>query len=166
MLGLIRAYGQERAILIGHDWGAAVTWYLAGRNPEKVSRAIILNVPHLEVMVKRLRTDRQQLAKSWYIGLFQIPGLVETVGRLTNYRQGEQLLTRYSALPDTFSADDVERYRQAWSRPRAMKSMVNWYRAMTRHAPEKVDLRLPMPVLIIWGAQDRSLLAAVWPMKV
>jgi pimeloyl-ACP methyl ester carboxylesterase len=36
--------------------------------------------------------------------------------------------------------------------------MLNWYRAMLRHRPPMpADLRLKMPVLLIWGAKDIAL---------
>ncbi len=37
-LGLLDAYGLGRAHVLGHDWGAAVGWNLAGRHPDRVAR--------------------------------------------------------------------------------------------------------------------------------
>src|SRR5213078_2644085 len=46
MLGLADALGHRRFAVIGHDWGGVVACHLASRNPERVTRAAILNAPH------------------------------------------------------------------------------------------------------------------------
>jgi pimeloyl-ACP methyl ester carboxylesterase len=33
VLGLIDAFGEEKAILIGHDWGAPICWNIAALHP-------------------------------------------------------------------------------------------------------------------------------------
>ena len=36
----------RKVILIGHDWGAALSWLFAGQNPALVERLVVLSVPH------------------------------------------------------------------------------------------------------------------------
>ena len=79
--GLIDALGEERAHVVGHDWGAAVAWMVATLHPERVERLAILNVPHPETMLRTLRTSPQQLRHSWYMFFFQIPWLPEWLTR-------------------------------------------------------------------------------------
>ncbi len=45
MLGLLDALGEERAVFVGHDWGAPVVWTLAQRAPERVRGVAALSVP-------------------------------------------------------------------------------------------------------------------------
>ena len=40
MVGLIRALGREKAIVVGHDWGAPVAWNSALLRPD-VFRAVV-----------------------------------------------------------------------------------------------------------------------------
>ena len=47
VLGLATALGQSTFSIVGHDWGGALAWHLAARNPDRISRAVILNEPHL-----------------------------------------------------------------------------------------------------------------------
>src|SRR5579859_6091395 len=47
VLGLMDALGEERAVLVGHDWGAPVVWHLALRAPERVRGVAALSVPYL-----------------------------------------------------------------------------------------------------------------------
>ena len=43
VLGLATALGQSTFSIVGHDWGGALAWHLAARNPDRISRAVILN---------------------------------------------------------------------------------------------------------------------------
>ena len=45
--GVLDAVAGSKACVVGHDWGAAVTWYLAARYSERISRAAMLSVPIL-----------------------------------------------------------------------------------------------------------------------
>lgn len=45
--GLVEAFGEENAILIGHDWGAPIAAHAALFHPERVSALITMSVPHL-----------------------------------------------------------------------------------------------------------------------
>jgi len=64
----------SKAFVVGHDWGAAVTWYLAGRYSERISRAAMLSVPHPRIFTKNLMTNPAQLRRSWYMLFFSFPG--------------------------------------------------------------------------------------------
>ena len=39
IIGLIDAAGQQKVFLVGHDWGAAVTWWVANKYPERLERS-------------------------------------------------------------------------------------------------------------------------------
>jgi len=43
--GLITAFGEEKAVIVAHDWGGAVAWTLASYFPEVIERLIVLNIP-------------------------------------------------------------------------------------------------------------------------
>ena len=46
VLGLVRALGHERALIVGHDWGGVAAWNLGMQHPEAVERLIVINAPH------------------------------------------------------------------------------------------------------------------------
>lgn len=157
VIGLIEAAGEQEAIIVGHDWGASVAWWLAHVHPERVKRLIILNVPHHNVMERTLQSSFAQLLKSWYIFFFQIPQLPEWILRQGNHYFMQRAIVE-SARPKTFSPADLAKYRAAWNRPNAVQSMLNWYRAVIQR-PSKTpsDPTIKMPTLVIWGTQDQFL---------
>ena len=46
IFGLADTLGYDRFHLAGHDFGAMVGWNLAMRNPKRVKRLAIANIPH------------------------------------------------------------------------------------------------------------------------
>lgn len=154
VIGLIDAADREHAYLVGHDWGAAVTWWTALKYPQRLNKIAVLNVPHPRVMKRTLRSSWAQLRKSWYIFFFQLPGLPEALTRANNWQNGVAALRR-SSRPGLFTDADLLFYRTAWSQPGAITGMINWYRALLRSQPQPVATsRVQVPTLLIWGARD------------
>ena len=157
VIGLIDSLGFERVHLAGHDWGAAVAWWVAMHHSSRVKRLAILNVPHPHVMIPNILHKPSQRRKSWYIFFFQLPLLPEFVLSMKGHRIASSLLRR-SSLPGSFSQEDIARYREAWSQPGAWNGMINWYRAARRRTFGKLPpTRVQPPVLIIWGKNDGAL---------
>ncbi len=44
IIGLITQFTDEKAIVIGHDWGGAVAWHLASTRPEYLEKLIAINI--------------------------------------------------------------------------------------------------------------------------
>ena len=157
IIGLIDALGYEKVNLVGHDWGAAVSWALAIKYPERLHRLSIMNVPHPAVMRRFLTRDLEQIRRSWYVFFFQLPWLPEAGMQQDNWRGAVGAL-RGSGKIHTFTNEDIEKYKEAWSQPNAMTSMINWYRALIRYQPAMPkDLRIKVPTLMMWGMKDFAL---------
>ena len=150
---------KTAALVVGHDWGANVAWHLALRAPHRVARLATINVPHPIIFADTLRSNVNQLLKSWYIGAFQVPLLPEVAMQADNCRILRNLLATdaLQAVP----ADVVEQYVQQFSRPGAFTGPVNYYRAAARGlwaAPRGV---YKGPVTVLWGEQDPYLDASM-----
>ena len=156
VVGLIDAADRETAAVAGHDWGAAVAWWLALAHPERIDSLTAVNVPHPTVMEDTLRSSFSQLRKSWYMFAFQVPMLPEAISTANNCRVLSRGLTN-SSRPGTFSAADLQRYREAWTQPGALTAMINWYRAMGRYRPRPPRQQVSVPTLVMWGQQDEFL---------
>jgi pimeloyl-ACP methyl ester carboxylesterase len=157
---LITELGEERAHVVGHDWGAAVAWGVATFHPEQVDRLAVLNVPHPERMLHTLQTSFGQLRRSWYMFFFQIPWLPERLMRWGGRRTFENLYKE--AKPGAYTAEDVARSEAALLGPDGLRGPINYYRAVLRQSPRRAKAQfkpIPAPTLVIWGEQDRHLMA-------
>ncbi len=157
VVGLIDATGQRQVRLVGHEWGAAVAWWVAGKYPERLSHLAILNVPHVAVMFRTVWRSWAQMRRSWYIFFFQIPRVPEASLRRNNWSNAIRSL-KGSSRRGVFTPEDIDGYRAAWSQPGAIGSMINWYRAAARSQRKLTGLgRIRVPTLMIWGARDIAL---------
>ncbi len=156
---LIRACGEERATVVGHDWGGIVAWLFAMRYPDMVERLVILNAPHPGSTTRALLSPVQWLRSS-YVLFFQIPWLPEAIWQAGNFALLRWLFRTDPQRRDAFTEEDIDRYVEAFSQPGALTATINYYRAAVQQNPLNVrqDLRrIERPVLVIWGLQDRAL---------
>lgn len=168
VVGLIDAAGAERALLVGHDWGAVVAWWAAQRHPERLEKMVALSAPHPLVLLKTLRSGWEQRRKSWYMYFFRLPKLPEALLGARKWRALEQSM-RSSALPGTFTDEDMIPYHKAWSQPGALTAMLNYYRALFRQQPGvpaslSASTSLPqihVPTLMIAGDKDELMASGV-----
>jgi epoxide hydrolase 4 len=157
ILGLIDALEYEKVNLVGHDWGAIVAWTLANKYPERLHKLSIMNAPHPAVMKRFLLRDFEQMRRSWYVYLFQLPWIPEAWMKRDNWRGAASAL-RGDGRIHTFTNEDIVKYKEAWSQPEAMTSMLNWYRAAVRYQlPIPKDPRIKVPTLMMWGMKDFAL---------
>ena len=71
---VIKHLGQQKAIVVGHDWGGVVAWQLAINVPQVVERLIILNLPHPRGLSRELAHNPEQQKNSAYARRFQTEG--------------------------------------------------------------------------------------------
>jgi pimeloyl-ACP methyl ester carboxylesterase len=90
---------------------------------------------------------------------FQLPFLPERGMRRGNFALLETMLRRDPVRPGAFSDADIRLYKEALSRPGALTSAINYYRAALRHPPRTRGRRWPegLRALLVWGEKDRYL---------
>jgi pimeloyl-ACP methyl ester carboxylesterase len=71
--------GDERSVLIGHDWGALTTYGAASHAPDAWRRIVTASIPPGSVMAGRL-LDYDQLKMFWYQYVFLQPTAEMIVG--------------------------------------------------------------------------------------
>ena len=79
--GLVHALGEERAVVVGHDWGAPVAWHCGLLRPDIFRAVGLLSVPYLPRPCEDIRPTEAMRAlvgeKEFYMLYFQEPGKAE-----------------------------------------------------------------------------------------
>lgn len=149
VVGLLDALGLSDAHLVGHDWGSAVAWQVAGRHPNRIRSLTAISVPHPTAFGWALREDEDQKQRSSYIGLLRQEGKAEEVLSEDNFRR---LRAMFDGQIDPEFADEHIRVLSAEG---ALTGALNWYRAMTRDFGD-ID-RTTVPTTYVWSTGDTAL---------
>jgi pimeloyl-ACP methyl ester carboxylesterase len=154
---LIESLGAEKKVrIVGHDWGGFVAWHLAATRPELCERLAVLNIPHPQ-MIRRRLFRLSQLKRSWYIGLFQIPLLPERWLTENDAAAVARVLKSHATDRTHFSDQELRPFRDAIQKPGAAKAMLGWYRAAWRVMGRGRYPKIDADTLIIWGKKDFAL---------
>jgi pimeloyl-ACP methyl ester carboxylesterase len=149
VLGFADALGVERFHLVGHDWGGAVAWQVAGRHPERLRTLTSLSTPH-PAAFRRSIQDGEQRDKSSYMLFFRSPEAEPFF--LDNDAAGLRALYTASGLAD----DAIEEYARVLTQPGAMTGALNWYRAADLGLVEGLG-PITMPTMYVWSTYDPAL---------
>ena len=74
VVGILDTVTDSKAFVVGHDWGAGVTWYLAARYSERIHRTAMLSVPHPRVFIKNLIKTRRSCGGAGICSFFSFLG--------------------------------------------------------------------------------------------
>ncbi|HEU4497836.1 MAG TPA: alpha/beta hydrolase [Sphingomicrobium sp.] len=169
IFALADALGIDRFALVGHDWGGAIAWAAALRGNPRINRLAIVNSPHPLIFQKSLIEDEAQRAASQYMRAFRNPGMeagIEAMGFDTFF---DKSFARHVDMA-RISPEERQIYIDQWSRPGALTAMLNWYRVSQVVVPEAGEEaampdwvargvpHLKIPVLVVWGLEDKALL--------
>lgn len=169
--GLIRALGQRRATVIGHDWGGLIGWTLAALHPRLVHALVVLDSPHplaLRHAVWR-HPNRQGAATAGHALGFQLPMLPERRLRADGAAGVERFLRSWSGSTWTAAPEFAEvaaRNRAAMLIPGVAHCALEYYRWALRSQLRADGRRyaaatagpVSVPLLQIHGADDPCLL--------
>jgi pimeloyl-ACP methyl ester carboxylesterase len=151
--------GDDRAVIIGHDWGALLTYPAAAAEPDRWRRVVTMAVPPPASMGFGF-FDYDQLRRSWYVFVFQSPLAEFAVGQ-----DGMAFIDRLWAdwSPGYDGGWDAARVKDALATEDRLSAAIGYYRAM--FAPPSDDPAAaaaaaageapgPQPTLYLHGADD------------
>lgn len=145
---VIKHFGKEKAIVVGHDWGGMVAWMFAMTHPEMLEKLVILNLPHPKGLMRELRDNPDQHKSSAYARNFQKPGAAAA-------------LTPEALAAWVKDPEDRKKYVSAFQRS-SIEGMLNYYKANYPRAPyddsERMYPKIQSPVLMFHGLDDWALL--------
>ena len=149
VVGLADALGIATFHLVGHDWGAAVSWVTATRHRERLRTLTAVSVPHLAAYGAALRGDADQQQRASYIGLLRQAGKAED---LLLEDDARRLRAMYEGQ---VRSGQVDSYVAQLSEPGALTAALNWYRAMR---PDLASLPpVTVPTTYVWSDQDAAI---------
>ena len=143
--------GAATARVVGHDWGAALTWGYATLAPDRVERMVAVSVGHPSAFAAAGTPQRE---KSWYMLLFQVEGVAErwlSADDWAGFRE-------WSGHPEADAAI------AAWEADGSLTPSLCWYRAsMPPEAFVGPPIQLPpvpVPAMGVWSSDDFAILEA------
>ncbi|WP_020669616.1 alpha/beta fold hydrolase [Amycolatopsis nigrescens] len=182
VIGLIDALGEEKAAVVGHDWGAPVAWHTALFRPDRVRGVAGLSVPHApRGSVPPLTAMRAAFGESFYMNYFQQPGradeelaadpadafrrlLVGLSGDADQVRPmlvppGKEFTDLWpwpETLPHWLTEHDLETYVAEYAEA-GFTGGLNWYRNLNRNwelTAAWKGARIAVPALFVGGDRD------------
>jgi pimeloyl-ACP methyl ester carboxylesterase len=152
--------GDDRARLVGHDWGAAIAYGAATLDADRWAKVVGLAVPPGGALGAALVADLDQLRRSWYMFFFQHP-LADLVVPSGDLAFIDMLWRDWS--PSYDASDDLPRVKQALGDPTCLSAALGYYRAalgdgsidpadeLAQRATAGVP---PQPLLYLHGEDD------------
>ena len=117
--------GDERAVIIGHDWGAMAAYVAANHEPERWRRVVTLAVPPAGAVAGGFMTYTQ-LKRSWYMFFFQ-HALADMVVGMGDLAFIDGLWADWS--PGYDATEDLVHVKDALRDPAHLTAALDYYRA-------------------------------------
>jgi pimeloyl-ACP methyl ester carboxylesterase len=152
---LVRGLGFEKAVVVGQDWGGALSYIIALEYPAFVERLVILDTSFF--LARRGLPFNPEV---WYTEFFKIPGLPEKLLRGHLGDLVRHFLVHWSHKQH-YSEADLAEYARAYSQPGALEATLRHYRGRIgeyetqykRYEGRTMD----MPALVLWGERDKPI---------
>ncbi|KAI3952062.1 hypothetical protein MKW92_052734 [Papaver armeniacum] len=179
LIALIDALGQDKVFVVGHDWGAIMSWYLCLFRPDKVKALVNLSVAFTprNPKYKPIETMRAAYGDDYYMIRFQEPGEMEAecassgtkpvLTKILSYINPAPLMVpkgkgfasdHPATLPSWLSEEDICYYTSKFEKS-GFTGPFNYYRNMNVNweltAPwTRVPVKVPVKFMV--GDQDLS----------
>jgi pimeloyl-ACP methyl ester carboxylesterase len=154
--GLVEAFGERKAHVMGHDWGGIIASEAALSHPDRVDRLILVNGPPALVLARGIKHSWRQRLRSSYAAIFRVPRLPEW---WITYGHGRVM--RILLSDGDFTKEEVDVYRDAICRPGVAWAGFAYYRSIARTIRDDGrrlrGTQISAPTLVLWGERDRAL---------
>ncbi len=151
--------GSEKSVCIGHDWGAAAVYTVLGQSADRWACAVSVAVPPIGDDALD-SFSLEQLRRSWYSFLFQLPDLKvpEQIASNDDLALIGSLWRDWS--PGWHSPEDLARAKAALRPAGHLRAAISYYREAPTRAPAQDANRereIPgwaTPLLYLHGSND------------
>ncbi len=149
-LALLDAIGAQRAVVVGHDWGALIAYVMATIAPERTRGIVTIAIPHPS---RLQRTPASLFAARHFIGL-KLPWAAQAVRR----NDFAYLVKLYSRWAPNWSGPErdacVMHIKQALSQAQTLQGAIDYYRALPLGGSRLLDVPPDVPNLAVGGTAD------------
>ena len=160
VIGILDELSLDKVHLVGHDWGASLSWQLVKYYED---RFISLSVLSVGFPGNSAMSSVEQRRHFWYFYLFLQEGLAEKTFADYDWKFAREALNAHPELEKVISR---------FKKENALTTALNWYRGNLQHMLAKpgVDYKpsnektamtqdkIEIPVLGIWSELDDALL--------
>ncbi len=157
------ALGIKKAHLVGHDWGAIITYAVAAVHSDRLLSATTIAVPYLKRILPGLLQVPVQVKNSWYILFFQLPLLSNATVEANDFAFLEKLYENWSP---GWQADTkyLTKLKEIFRQPGVIQAALSYYRSLPdilsdkgRESIRTLSSAIGAPLLAITGEKDGCL---------
>jgi pimeloyl-ACP methyl ester carboxylesterase len=162
VIELIKSFGEEKAILVGHDWGATAAYAAALIQPEIIEKLIAASVVR-GTYSKALLTNPEQQRKSWYIYFFQL-AIAEMAIPTNDFAFIKRLWKDWSSKNWELPSEQIASVIETFKHEGVVKAAISYYRCffdMSKLSKEDAELqkksamgKITVPTLYLHGTED------------
>ena len=152
VVSLIDAFGEQSAVVVGHDWGAAAVYRAAADNPSKIKKVVALSIPHSRAFAG----DLTVFWEAPHFVYYQFPW-AERLLWSRDFAHVDRIYKQWapSYQPTPAVLEDIKATLRV---PGATASTLNYYWTLVRtdsaESAAAAAKDITMPALIITGSED------------
>lgn len=166
-VGVLDALYIDKAVVVGHDWGAPPAWWAAAIHPHRVHAVAGLSVPFLpRAPAPPIPIMREHLGEDFYLVHFQEPGVAEamlskdvrrTLATTKQWsRSWGEVAGDVPPCPPFLTEAELAVFVDAYTRT-GFTGGLNWYRNLDRNQRVMAEwdgVHVTRPALFIQGSRD------------
>lgn len=149
---LVERLGHEEVSIVGHDWGGAIAYEMAWRNPGLVDQLVFF-----EMVLPGFKLDDPAfVAGYWQFGFHTSRDFPEMLleGKEAEYMRAI-MHSPNIYNPNAFTAEDIAEYERIYTKPGSTRAWLQIYRQAAadgeRYKAWAAERKLDMPVLALGG---------------
>ena len=125
--GLLSDAGEKKCHLVGHDWGALISYMVAHERPDLLSSLAVLSIPYNVNLQRVIFHCPSYVINSWYVTFFQLKWLADWVVRRKNWKFLDLLYRTWSPTWNDYEAR-LASVKETFNAPGVLKSSLSYYR--------------------------------------
>ena len=148
VLNLITALGEEKAIVIGHDWGAMAAYAAAALEPDKVTQLVTIAIPHPAGQI----LDEEFFERASHFLYLAGDGALALMQE-NDFAHVDELYARWSPTWQV-PPEETEAVKNVFTAPGSLNGALGYYRAVSPQPPAFFASPITVPTLSFAGVDD------------